>query len=84
MVVPMSWAHFYVHLDVHISTALWIFVSDMAIILSIPEAYTEWLEKLKGLSHEKGLVKSAENISTSPFNEDQSIHTTFSQIHLAG
>jgi hypothetical protein len=56
----------------------------MAIILSIPEAYTEWLEKLKGLSHEKGLVKSAENISTSPFNEDQSIHTTFSQIHLAG
>jgi hypothetical protein len=40
--------------------------------------------KLKGLPHERGWVKSAENLGASPFKRDLSIETTFRQVHLAG
>jgi hypothetical protein len=37
----------------------------------------------KGLSQERGQVKSAENLGASPFKREFLIDTTFSQIHLA-
>jgi hypothetical protein len=46
----------------------------------------EWggAENFKGLSQDGGRVKFAENLRASPFNDDLSNDTTFSQIYLAG
>ncbi len=59
-------------------------MADMAIILPIPKGPTRWHRNLKGLSYERGLLKSAENLGASPFKIDLSNDTTFSQINLAG
>jgi hypothetical protein len=67
-----------------VNMALWIFLSDMAIILSIPKGRKRWCGNLKGLSHERVWVKSVENLSDSPFKRDLLIDTTFSKVHLAG
>jgi hypothetical protein len=56
----------------------------MAIILSIPKGSTRWRGSLKGLSYERGLIKSVENLGVSSFKRDLSIETTFSQTNLAG
>jgi hypothetical protein len=56
----------------------------MEIILSIPKGLTRRRGNLKGLSHEREWVKSAENLGASPFKRDLSIDTTFRQAHLAG
>jgi hypothetical protein len=53
-------------------------------ILSIPKGSTRWCKNLKGLSYERGLLKSAENLGASSFKRDLSIETTFSQTNLAG
>jgi hypothetical protein len=45
---------------------------------------SRWTVPLKGLSHERGWIKSAENLGASPFKSDLLIDTTFSQINLAG
>ncbi len=42
-------------------------------ILPIPKASTRWCRNWKALLHERGWVKSAENLSTSPFKRDLSI-----------
>jgi hypothetical protein len=49
-----------VRVRVKLNMALWMFLSDMAIILSIPKGPTRWRRSLKGLSHESIWVKSAE------------------------
>jgi hypothetical protein len=59
-------------------------MSDMVIMLLIPKDPTRWRGNLKGLPHERGWVKSAENLGASPFKRDLSFDTTFSQVHLAG
>ncbi len=56
----------------------------MAIILSIPKGPTKWRWNLKGLSYERGWLKSADNLGASPFKRDLSNDTTFSQTNLAG
>jgi hypothetical protein len=56
----------------------------MVIILSIPKGPTRWRGKLKGLSYERGWLKSADNLGSSPFKRDLSNDTTFSQTNLAG
>ncbi len=71
-------------IPVNLNIALWIFMTDMAIILLISEAPTRLRRSLKGLFHEKGWVKSAENLGASPFNRALSNYTTFSQTNLAG
>jgi hypothetical protein len=58
-------------------------MSDMAIFLLIPKARTRLHGKLKGLSHKRGWVKSAENLDTSPFKRGLSIDTTFSHMYIA-
>jgi hypothetical protein len=57
---------------------------DMAIILPIPKGPTRWRGNLKGLSYERGLLKSVENLGTSPFKRDLLNDTTFSETNLAG
>jgi hypothetical protein len=42
----------------------------MAVILSIPKGCTRWCGNLKRLSHEKGRVKSAENLAAFPFQRN--------------
>jgi hypothetical protein len=37
-------------------------MADMAIILPIPKGPTRWRGNLKGLSYERGLLKSVENL----------------------
>jgi hypothetical protein len=59
-------------------------MADMVIILSIPKGPTRWRKNLKGLSYEKGWLKSADNFGASPFKRDLSNDTTFSQTNLAG
>ncbi len=59
-------------------------MADMAIILPIPKGPTRWRGNLKGLSYERGLLKSPENLGASPFKRDLSNDTTFSQTNLAG
>jgi hypothetical protein len=59
-------------------------MADMAIILSISKGPTRWRGNLKGLSHERGWLKSAENLGAFPFKRDLSNDTTFSQRNLAG
>jgi hypothetical protein len=51
-------------------------MSNMAIILSMPKGYRRRHGNFKGLSHERGWVKSVENLSDSPFKRDLSIDTT--------
>ncbi len=58
-------------------------MSDIAIILSIPKGLTRWRGNLKGLSHERGWVKSVENLGTSPFKRDLLNDSSFSQVNLA-
>ncbi len=43
---------------------------------------TRWPRIFEELSLDRGGVELAENLCTSPFNEDLSINTTFSHIHL--
>jgi hypothetical protein len=57
--------------------------SEMYLVDS-PGPYEVALELKKGLSHDIGWIKLAENLGASPFERDLSINTTFSQIHLAG
>jgi hypothetical protein len=64
--------------------ALRIFIAGMAIILSIPKDPMRWSGKLKGLSFERGWLKSADNLGPSAFKRDVSNGTTFSQTNLAG
>ncbi len=59
-------------------------MSDMAIILSITKNLTMWRRNLKSLSDERGWVKSAENLSASPFQTNVSSDTIFSQVYVAG
>jgi hypothetical protein len=59
-------------------------MADMAIILPIPKGPTRWRGNLKGLSCERGLLKSVENLGASPFKRDLWNDTTFSQTNLAG
>jgi hypothetical protein len=53
-------------------------------ILPIPKGPTRWRGNLKGLQHERGWLKSADNLGASPFKRDLSNDTTFSQTNLAG
>jgi hypothetical protein len=53
-------------------------------ILSISKVRLRWRGNLKRLSHEKGWIKSAENIVASHFKSVLSIDATFSQAHRAG
>jgi hypothetical protein len=53
-------------------------LSDIAIILSILKACKTWRRNLKGLWHEIGWLKSAENLGAFPFKRDLSNDTTFS------
>ncbi len=69
---------------VKLNMALWMFLSDIEIMLSLPKGSTRWLRNLKGLSYERVWVKSAENLGASPLKTDLSIDTSFSQVHLAG
>ncbi len=57
--------------------ALWIFLADTAIILSIPKGPMRWRGNLKGLSNKRGWLNSTENLGASPFKRDVSIDTTF-------
>jgi hypothetical protein len=50
----------------------------------IPKDRRRWRGNLKGLLHESGRVKSAENLGAPPFKRDISNDTTFSQTNLAG
>ncbi len=59
-------------------------MADTAIILSIPKGPTRWRGNLKGLSYERGWLKSADNLVASPFKRYISNDTTFSQTNLAG
>ncbi len=59
-------------------------MADMAIILPIPKGPTRWCGNFKGLSYERALLKSVENLGVSPFKRDLSNDTTFSQTNLAG
>jgi hypothetical protein len=59
-------------------------MADMAIILPIPKCLMRWRGNLKGLSYERGLFQSAENLSASSFKGDLSNDITFSQTNLAG
>ncbi len=59
-------------------------MADMAIILLISKGPMKWRGNLKGLSYEKGWLKSADNLGASPFKRDLSNDTTFSQTNLAG
>jgi hypothetical protein len=61
------------------------FLSDMAIVLSILKGPTRWNRNLKSrILNESVWVKFAENLGTSPYTTDLSIDTSFSQAHLAG
>ncbi len=62
-----------------LNMALWIFMADTAIILSIPKGPTGWRGNLKRLSYERGWLKLANNLGHSPFKEDLLNDTTFSQ-----
>jgi hypothetical protein len=53
---------------------------DMAIRLFIPNVHTRRRGNLKGLSHERGWIKSAENLGASPYKRDLLINTTFIQV----
>ncbi len=44
----------------------------------------EWRGNLKGLSYERGWLKSADDLGASPFKRDLLNDTTFSQRNLAG
>jgi hypothetical protein len=44
-------------------------MSNIAIVLSIPKGHARWCGNLKGLSHEREWVKSAENLGASPLRE---------------
>ncbi len=59
-------------------------MADMASILLIPKGPTRWHGNLKGLSYERGWLKSADNLGASPYKRDLSNDTTFSQTNLAG
>jgi hypothetical protein len=59
-------------------------MADMAIILSISKGPTRWRGNLKGLSFERGWLKSVDNLGASPFKRELSNDTTFSQTNLAG
>jgi hypothetical protein len=59
-------------------------MADMAIILSISKGPTRWRRNLKGLSYERGWLKSADNLGAFPFKRDLSNDTTFSETNLAG
>ncbi len=59
-------------------------MADMVIILSIPKGPTRWRGNLKGLSFERGWLKTADNLGASPFKRDLSSDTTFSLTNLAG
>jgi hypothetical protein len=50
--------------------------------LSHPKSSIRWRRHLKGLSHERGWTKSAENLGAYSFNSNPSIDTTFSQVNL--
>jgi hypothetical protein len=52
-------------------------------VLELPIKTQAGSLNFKGLSHDGGQVKFAENLRSSPFNEDLSYETTF-QIHLTG
>jgi hypothetical protein len=77
---------FHVRVPVHVNliTALRVFMSDMAIILSIPKAPTRRHRNLQGLQHERAWVNSAENLGASPFQTNLSTDTNFSHMYLAG
>jgi hypothetical protein len=47
-------------------------------------SHKRWGAKLKGLSHEKERVNSAENLSASPFKRDLLTDITSSHTYLAG
>jgi hypothetical protein len=51
VLVPAS-ALVHILVRVKLNMALWMFLSDMAIILSIPKGRTRWCRNLKDLSHE--------------------------------
>jgi hypothetical protein len=55
-------------------------MSDMEILLLVPKGYTRWCGNSKGLSDERGYVKSAENLDVSPFKRDSLIDTTISLV----
>jgi hypothetical protein len=59
-------------------------MSDITIILLITKGHTMWCGNLKGLSHDRGWCKSAENFGASPFKTELPIETTFTQVYLAG
>jgi hypothetical protein len=50
------------HVRVHLTTALWKYMSDMAIIPLISKARKRWRGNLKGLFTERWWEKSAENL----------------------
>jgi hypothetical protein len=62
---------------------LWIYMSDMAIMLLISKACTRWRRNLKGSLQERWWLKSAENLGAPPFKGDLSNDTTSSQTNLA-
>jgi hypothetical protein len=72
-----------VRISANLKLVLWIFMFDMAIMMWIPKGRTRWCGNLKGLSHERGWVKTAKNLGASPFKRKPTIDTTFSQAHLA-
>jgi hypothetical protein len=56
-------------------------MSDMALKLSTPKGRTRWRGNLKGLSHERGWIKPAENLLAPPFKRDPFIDIIFSQVN---
>ncbi len=61
------------------SGAMNIFMSVMAIILSIPEACTRWCGNLKGFLHEREWAKFAKKSWRNPISRALSNDTTFTQ-----
>ncbi len=61
------------------------FMSDMAIIFSLPQAVRGGAGNLKGLSQEREATgKIAETLGAYPFKRDLGINNAFSQNNLAG
>ncbi len=58
---------------------------DMAMDTDVDmELANRWRWNLKGLSHERWWIKSAENLGATPYDRDLSIDITFSNTNLAG
>jgi hypothetical protein len=69
---------------VTLNMAVWLFMLHMATLLSVPKAHARCRGNLKGFVHERGWVKSVENLSASLLKRDLSNDTTFSQTYLTG